>query len=104
MGLKYTNISWKTDKEIWEQKFWQWLANPDTDHSYKVTLTQSDKKSQPLHNLFNKKLLFSTEFTTQQILFLSYAQCAKVILKNEMCIYNYWIIQFVHWNQVSLQS
>ena len=37
------------------------VSQSHTENSYVVTLNQSDKKSQPLQDLFNKKLLFSTD-------------------------------------------
>ena len=77
MGLKYTNISWKKDKKNLLTEIMAMVSNPDTEHSYERTPSQSDKKNQPLRDPFYQRKL------SQQSLSYVMPQCAKLIsIKN----------------------
>ena len=52
MGLKYANISWKTDKKNLPTEIMAMVSQLKDEHSYEITPTQSDKKSQTLSDLF----------------------------------------------------
>ena len=59
-----------------------------TEHSYRVTPNQSDKKSQPLLDIdLQKPHLVSNEIITQPILVVSYATVSKSNFKKRKIIY-----------------
>ena len=52
MGLKYANISWKTDKKNLLTEIMAMISQSNAEHSYEISPTHSDKKSQALPDLF----------------------------------------------------